>query len=95
MFFRDKTGIQVCQLGAGDVMVSVGQLENVSTKECVAVLFGECAPGEIDRALSELGGKKDYEAWVKFKLLFTNTKSIDVVIKELQQAKSLMKGDKK
>ncbi len=90
MFFKDKNGIQVCQLGTGDIKVSEVELEGIPVKECVGVVFGECEKGKINRTIHGDKGKLDYEAGMKFKLLFTNPKSIDVVIKELQQAKELM-----
>ena len=90
MFFEDKNGILACQLGNGDVMVSEAELKDISPRECVSVVFGECNKGEIDRELPEFKDKADYEAGVKFKLLFTNPKSIDVVVNALQKAKGLM-----
>ncbi len=93
MFFTDKNGIQVCQLGTGDVMVSEAELEGISAKECVSVVFGATEKGKIDRYLPQYKNKKDHEAGVKIKLLFTNPKSIDVVTNALQQAKKLMNGE--
>ena len=92
MFFKDEKGIEVCQLGTGDVIVSEVELKGISPKECVGIVFGKTKEGEIDRHLPEFQNKFDYEAGVKFKLIFTNPKSIDVVINALQKAKELMKG---
>lgn len=91
MFGKDEKGIDVCQLGTGDILVSEGEVKGISPKECVGVVFGEIQEGKIDRELPEFKGKMDYEANVKFKLLFTNPKSIDVVINALQKAKELMR----
>ena len=95
MFFKDDQGILSCQLGTGDVAVSECNLKGIPPEKCVAVVFGQCKEGKINRELPELTGKLDYEIGVKFKLLFTNPKSIDVVIAELEQAKDLMNGKEK
>lgn len=92
MFFKDDNEISVCQLGTGDVMVSETELKGISPKKIVGIVFGEIKEGEIGRSLPELEGKLDFEANVKFKLLFTKTESIDVVIEELKQAKKLMES---
>ncbi len=90
MFFKDDNGIYVCQLGTGDVSVSNIEWKNILPKECVGIAFGEIERGEIDRHLPELDKKLDYIAGVKFKILFTDSKSIDVVINALQKAKESM-----
>lgn len=90
MFYKDKQGIQICQLGIGDVSVSNIEWKDVSAKECVGVAFGEIERGAIDRHLPEIDNKLDYIAGVKFKLLFTDLKSVDVVIAKLQRAKESM-----
>ena len=90
MFFKDNNGIDVCQLGTGDVLVSEAELQGVPVNKCVAVVFGEIEEGDINRPLPKFKDKADYNSNVKFKLLFTNPKSIDVVIHELQQAKEMM-----
>ena len=92
MYFTVKHGIYACQLGSGDVMVSDAELIGISPGECVSVVFGECKKGEIDRALPEFKDKLDYAAGVRFKLLFTNPKSIEVVINVLKKAKVLMEA---
>jgi len=95
MFFTDKNGINACQLGTGEriVLVSEAELEGVSAKECISVVFGETEKGNIGRCLPQYKNKKDFEAGVKIKLLFTDPKSIDVVINALRQAKKLMIED--
>ena len=84
MFYKDDKGIQVCQLGTGDVMVS-----GIETKEGkpLGIAFGEIQKGTIGREILGMKGKLDYETGIKFKLIFTNPKSIDVVIDALKQAK--------
>ena len=92
MFFKDDNGIQVCQMGDGDVIVSEIKLTKASPKECVGICFGKTELGEINRILHEYKDKKDYEAGIKVKLLFTDVKSIDVVISKLNEAKESMNG---
>ncbi len=90
MFFKDNHGIQVCQLGTGDISVGNIEYEDILPEECSGIVFGEIEKGKIDRELPEIAGKRDCDANVKFKLLFTDTKSIDVVINTLIETKRLM-----
>jgi len=90
MFYKDKAGIQVCQLGTGDVSVSNILWDHVDTSECAGVVFGETDKGKIDRKLEHIEGKRDCDVGVKFKLLFTKPESIDVVIEKLKEAKTSM-----
>ncbi len=90
MFYKDKAGIQICQLGTGDVSVSTVEWPNVDPQECVGVVFGEISKGKIDRRLRQIEGKKDCDVGIKFKLLFTKPESIDVVIDKLKEAKAQM-----
>lgn len=90
MFFKDNHGIQVCQLGTGDVSVGNIYYENIPPEECSGIVFGEIKKGKIDRKLPRMADKRDYDANIKFKLLFTDTKSIDVVINALKETKELM-----
>ena len=93
MFYKDGKGIEVCQLGKGDILVSDVYLEGIRPKDCVGVVFGEVEEGEINRELPEFKNKMDHEANVRFKLLFTNPNSIDVVVNALQAAKESMNED--
>lgn len=95
MFFFDENNILTCQMGTGDIMVSSVEFEKISLKECTGIVFGKCEQGEINRKLPEFADKKDSEAGVKFKLLFTDAKSIDVVMRALKQAKTNMVTAKK
>ena len=90
MFFKDSNGINTIQMGKGDVAVSEVALIGVPKNKCVGILFAKCRSGKIDRPLKHLKGKKDFEIETYIKILFTNPKSIDVVIKELKQAKKIM-----
>lgn len=92
MFFKDKAGIHVCQLGTGDVSVSNIEWGNIDPQECVGVAFGEISKGEIDRRIKDIEGKRDCDVGIKFKLLFTKPESIDVVIEKLKKAKDLING---
>jgi hypothetical protein len=90
MFYKDKAGIQVCQLGTGDVSVGNIEWQDVPDNECVGIVFGETDKGAIDRRLKHIEGKLDCNARVKLKLLFTKVESIDVIIEKLKIAKNLM-----
>lgn len=92
MFYKDDNNIQVCQLGIGDVLVGNIEYKDIAPEECSGIVFGEIKRGEINRKLPELAGKRDCDANVKFKLLFTDVKSIDVVINALIETKRLMNG---
>jgi hypothetical protein len=84
MFFKDDKGIDVIQMGTGDVRVcEIGYPNN---SKLVGIGFGEAEEGKINRKLGG-SGKFDYEVGIKLKLTFTNTKSIDVVINALKKAK--------
>ena len=93
MFYKDEKGIQICQLGTGDVSVSNIEWPDIKPKECVGVAFGKTKSAEIGKLIPNSKGKYDYEFDVKFKLLFTKPESIDVVIEKLQEAKALMLGE--
>ncbi|MCP4984575.1 MAG: hypothetical protein GY928_00525 [Colwellia sp.] len=90
MFYKDQKGIDICQLGTGNVSVSTIEWSNVSSQECVGVVFGETDKGEIGRRLEHIEGNRDCDVGVKFKLLFTKPESIDVVINKLKEAKAQM-----
>ena len=89
MFFFDDNGIMTVQLGMGDVMVS--DVRGKGHDECTGIVFGEKGKGDIGEAIPDLVGKYDYEAATKIKILFTDTKSIDVVIEKLENAKKNLK----
>lgn len=92
MFFKDDNGIDVIQMGTGDVMVTTVDFKDISTNERGGIAFAPCKAGKIDRPLPEFTGKIDYEAGVKLKILFSDIKAIDVVINQLELAKKKMKS---
>lgn len=90
MFYKDEKGIDICQLGTGDISVSELEYPDISPKEVVGIAFGETKKAEIGKIIPNSKGKYDYEFNVKFKLLFTKVESIDIVIEALEKSKRLM-----
>ena len=95
MFYKDDNDIDVIQLGNGDVTVCNILFDNYSEKDVVGIGFIPGTSGEIGEYKTDLEGQIDREANMKLKLLFTDIKSIDVVISQLILAKSRMLKPKK
>ncbi len=93
---KDEYAIDIVEMGLGDVEVSVcgWEHEGVDVKEKVGVMFGPCEPGPIDREIKGTVGKTVKEVGGKLVIIFHDSRSIDVVINALQEAKKEMLGGK-
>lgn len=97
MIEQDKRGINVIVFG-GDIAVSAGHLDDPD-KNWTFVSFGLCAKGEIGRLIRYHSGygcqpdRLDFDHHTR--LVFTDPKSIDVVISKLKKAKDYMIEDER
>ena len=94
MFYKDDNNIDIIQLGNGDVTLCNVLFETHSDSDVVGIGFIPGDPGAIGEYKTNIGGQKDHEASMKLKLLFTNSRSIDVVISQLLEAKFRMLKEK-
>jgi len=95
MFFKDDTGINVIQFGTGDIEVTAGLLDlPKETIGCVSFISqGEMEiGGEAERAKTDDGECK-LDTLAHTRMVFTDVKSIDVVMEYLQKAKDDMFKD--
>lgn len=90
MFYKDDKGIECCELGSGDVGISIGTPVGLKKSECAIVIFSDIKKGEIDRLVPGYVGKYDYEVGAMFKLIFTDSKSVDVVLNALNKIKEVL-----
>lgn len=90
MIKQYEDGIMVLEWGYGDIWVVAARV--VETNQ-PAVCFLEGQPGEIGRELPEAKGKPDTELGVRLRFIFNKPESIDIIIEELQEAKSYFKND--
>ena len=99
MIFKDEVGVNTIQFGTGDILISVGFLDDPNIDYTPSIAFGEQEEGKIGRQGNPhpLYGDECHiqtTQEIHTKLTFTNTKSIDVLIGMLQQAKEDMITEK-
>lgn len=88
MFFTDDDGAQGVLFGEGKVVVA--NFEMVNTDITYAgVLLGEVKEEEKSTII-QLQGKNSEEINTKIRLVFQETKSIDLVIESLKKAKRVI-----
>ena len=88
--FRKENGIDIIQLGTGDILVSNVRYPN--HKNIVGVGFSEIEPMPIGSFNTDLEGKTESEVNIKYKLDFTSIKSIQVVIDRLREAQETLRN---
>jgi hypothetical protein len=89
-----ENDILVLEWGHGDIYVAAAK----TTDGIPGLVFLRGIPGEIGRIFPEMIGKKDSDCGGFLRFIFTKPESIDIIIDELQSAKSyfyLAERDKK
>lgn len=93
MFFTTNNGVNVIQFGSGDIEVGpatikgnskIGTVSLIPTKKPMKI--GE----EIDRSKERKAGMTDADIGVHTRLVFTDSRSIDVLVEALLKAKQFM-----
>ena len=95
MFFTDDDGTNVIQFGNGDIEVAHGVLAD-PTETFGSVAFIPCPPGEIGRHNPNNVTEEcslDVDRGVHTRLVFTDIKSIEGVINQLEKCKEAMLRD--
>ena len=91
MFFTTEDKVNVIQFGNGDIDVSAGLIDELDkTIGCLSLSPRE--PSEIGTVNERGECMLDTMCDVHTRLIFTDPKSIDVVIEYLQQAKECMRN---
>jgi len=86
--FYFHNGVPRIQLGTGDVAVGVLKFYDNPNK-IAGIAFTQCEPTEIGSDMPDLDGKRENEVNAVFELLFTDVRSIDVVLSRLEKAKEI------
>lgn len=96
MFFTTDEGVNVVQFGEGDILVCAGMLrpEDVDNEHIGSVSLVPRKPHPINSRDLSAGGKPDTDLGVHTRLIFTDIRSIDVLVDELLIAKDIMKSGK-
>ena len=92
MIYRNEDGTNVLQFGTGDIEVGNGFMDDVDVfNPCVIFVEQEERPiGEIGQVSEKLDGECTLRSDAHTMFIFTDVRSIDVVIDHLQQAKEGM-----
>ena len=96
MIEKDENGINVIVFGSGDIEIGAGHLDSTGDN-WVFVSFGQSVKGKIGRQIRDYSEYGCQPELMEFKhhtrLVFTNLKSIDVVMAKLIEAKKRMVND--
>lgn len=94
MIFEDEDGVNVIQFGTGDIEVAAGMVDD--PEETIGtVSFAQQRPGEIG-GISQRSKKNDecvLDTFAHTRLVFTDTRSIDVVIDHFRKCKRFMEEE--
>jgi len=89
MFFTER-GVNVIQFGSGDIEINAGiLLDNLGVAISLIPLNPRIEPNSnIDRSIEHNKGMTDEQVGVNTRLVFTDSRSIDALIDQLQIAKN-------
>lgn len=95
MFFYDEEGVHFAQFGNGDIVIAPGLLD-VTDEDIGSVALIEQEPHEIGLPYDKIPEECVLDNMLpdpcRIRLTFTNTKSIDVLIEQLQECKRFMES---
>jgi hypothetical protein len=87
MFFIDDDGVNVVQFGTGDISISPGLIKD-SNNGSVSLIPQK--PQPINARDDYLGNRIDTDLGVHTRLVFTDSRSIDVLVNMLEASRELM-----
>lgn len=92
MFYKSDSGVNIIEFGTGDIEVCGTILKERNEVGCLYLIPQDPVPvGDwIDRSEENAAGLTDEDLGVHTRLIFTDPKSIDVVVEQLLEAKRLM-----